>query len=134
MILVATTQLFLPAVWFAYVSHEYVLMCSVLMAYAGSTSFHSLGTEFDTLHHIDIMTSRTSFAINLVYSLQYVPISYLILLSNNLASAYLISRILYTSDNPLWLYAHIYFHTWTMLSSFLLVAQCKERKRLQKIE
>lgn len=109
--LLLSSQLFLPSIWYAYVTQQRILMISFTMTYLGSTQYY-INYEGDEMYHrIDVFIARTTALINCMYTLYYIKPYYLsLVLLHNMTLTYFLSCIFYDYNNPIWLYMHMYFH------------------------
>lgn len=102
-----------------------------LSTYITSVGYHY--TESNYLLYIDITLSRFT-AVMLLYHYIYVrKQSYLFTLSmfNKTCGCYVVSRILSSYDNPIWVAAHTYFHIWSAISCIVGIYWNNSKYRLR---
>lgn len=119
--LLLSSQLFLPSIWYAYITQQHVLLFSFIMVYSGSTQYY-INYEGDEIYHrIDLVTARIGIMINFFYTLYYIKPYYLsIVLLHNITLTYLLSCMLHYYEESVWLTMHIYFHIWANITAFLI--------------
>ena len=119
--LLLSSQLFLPSIWYAYITQQQILLFSFLMTYLGSTQYYINYERDEIYHRIDLVTARTGAMINFFYTLYYIKPHYLsIVLLHNMTLTYLLSHIFYYYKEPIWLTMHIYFHIWVSITTILI--------------
>ena len=131
--LLLSSQLFLPSIWYAYITQQRILLFSFTMSYLGSTQYY-INYERDELYHgIDLVTARTGAMIDFFYTLYYIKPYYLsIVLIHNVTLTYLLSNIFYYYKEPIWLTMHIYFHIWISITCFLITCEGNRQSIISK--
>lgn len=120
-LLLCSTQLFIPSILFAYATHQRTLTFSFLISYIGSSLYYINYDGSEVFHALDLYTARTSAIINFLYAWWYVKPFYMsVILLNNVIMTYMHSCILYYYSDPTWVYAHIYFHIWTEITRLVI--------------
>lgn len=119
--LLLSSQLFLPSIWYAYITQQRILLFSFIMTYLGSTQYYINYDGDEMYHRIDVIIARTTAIINFFYTIYYIKPYYLsIVLLHNMTLTYLLSCILYHYNEPLWLTMHIYFHIVANITATLI--------------
>ena len=119
-----SSQLFLPSIYYSLMSSQYLLTCSLITTYTGSSMFYIFNKEYGFFHKVDLITSRTTCLFNLVYTLIYMrPIYASFILLHNMVLTYAISCIMYYNKNPLWSKCHVYFHIWSNITAFIIITE-----------
>ena len=131
--LLLSSQLFLPSIWYAYITQQHILLFSFTMSYLGSTQYY-INNERDELYlRIDLMTARTGAVINFLYTLYYVKPYYLsIVLLHNITLTYLLSCIFHYYKESIWLTMHIYFHIWVSITTILITYEGNRQQIIMK--
>ena len=120
---VISTQSFIIPICLSFYYQQYLLFCTYLMMYSGSTIYH-LNDKCKKKRLVDLTTSRLGGIITFYYHISHTNnISFPIVLLHNITSLYVIFRLLHYYQNILWIHIHVYFH---IVTSFTLVCVCMD--------
>ena len=119
-----SSQLFLPSIYYSLISSQYLLACSLITTYTGSSLFYMFHKENGFFHKVDLITARTTCVFNLIYTLMYMrPLYISFVLLHNMTLTYIISCMMYYNKNPLWYKCHVYFHIWSNITAFIIITE-----------